>query len=165
MVADVMRTVDRRIIHAPPDVVYQLAADVERWPTLLSHYRWVTRESGEPLGAGTVEMAAWRPFGPLRWPTWWRSAMATDPVRHRITYQHIGGITTGMAVVWTINPTPDGWSDVTIVHEWNGPQWPVIGRLAARQIIGPVFVHGIASRTLAGLATAATARVDVGRAG
>jgi hypothetical protein len=44
---------------------------------------------------------------------------------------------------------------VRIVHVWNGPPWPVIGEIAARGIIGPVFVHGIASRTLAGLAHAA----------
>ena len=150
-----MRTVDRLIVRAAPDVVFQLAANVERWPALLSHYRRVTRESGEPLGAGTVEMAAWRPFGPLRWPTWWRSAMTTDPRHRRIGYQHIDGITTGMDVVWTIEPTPEGWSHVTIVHEWTGPRWPVIGRLAARWIIGPVFVHGIASRTLAGIERAA----------
>jgi hypothetical protein len=38
---------------------------------------------------------------------------------------------------------------------WNGPLWPVIGRFAATQVIAPVFVHGIASRTLAGLAAVA----------
>jgi hypothetical protein len=40
---------------------------------------------------------------------------------------------------------------VTIVHEWSGPGWPLIRRPAAAWVIGPVFVHGIASRTLAGL--------------
>jgi hypothetical protein len=40
---------------------------------------------------------------------------------------------------------------VEIVHEWAGPRWPLIGRLAADVVIGPVFVHGIASRTLDGL--------------
>lgn len=153
-----MLTTDRLLIHAPPDVVYELAAHIERWPAVLPHYRWVTRASGEPLGGGSVEMAAWRPFGPVRWPTWWRSAMATDRLRRRITYQHIAGITTGMAVLWTIDLTPEGWSNVTIVHAWDGPPWPVIGRLAAQWIIGPVFVHGIASRTLAGIARAVEGR-------
>ena len=40
----------------------------------------------------------------------------------------------------------------SIVHEWNGPAWPLIGRPAAQWVIGPVFIHGIASRTLAGIA-------------
>jgi hypothetical protein len=43
------------------------------------------------------------------------------------------------------------------VHSWNGPEWPVVGGIAAANIIGPVFVHGIASRTLEGLAMFAEA--------
>jgi Polyketide cyclase / dehydrase and lipid transport len=152
-----MITIDRSIIKAAPDVVWPLAVQIEQWPRLLSHYRWVTRQSGVTGGGGIVEMAAWRPFGAWRWPTWWRSEMTTDAALHRITYRHIGGITTGMDVLWTINPTPEGWSDVTIVHEWSGPRWPVIGGVAAEMVIGPVFVHGIASRTLAGIANAAEA--------
>jgi hypothetical protein len=38
---------------------------------------------------------------------------------------------------------------------WDGPAWPVIGPFAATNVIGPVFVHGIASRTLAGLGAVA----------
>ena len=152
-----MKTIDRTIIKAAPEIVWPFAAQIERWPEWLSHYRWVTRQSGMAGGAGVVEMAAWRPFGALRWPTWWRSEMTTDAARRRITYRHIAGITTGMDVLWTINPTPEGWSDVTIVHEWSGPRWPVIGGFAAEMVIGPVFVHGIASRTLAGIAIAAEA--------
>jgi hypothetical protein len=146
-----MRTVDRRIIRAVAGAVYAHASAVENWPRILSHYRRVTRESGEPGGAGVVRMAAYRPFGPLRWPVWWKSAMTTDPERFEIGYRHIGGITKGMDVLWRIDPTPEGWSDVTIVHEWDGPRWPIIGPAAARIVIGPVFVHGIASRTLAGI--------------
>jgi len=41
--------------------------------------------------------------------------------------------------------------DVEVVHTWDGPAWPLIGRLAADLVIGPVFIHGIASRTLAGI--------------
>ena len=153
-----MVTIDRTIIHAAPDVVWPFAAHIERWPEWLSHYRYVTRQTGTPCGNGIVEMAAWRPFGPMQWPTWWRSEMTTDPVRHRITYRHIAGITTGMDVLWTINPTPEGWSDVTIVHEWQGPKWPLIGGFAAKLVIGPVFVHGIASRTLTGIGDAVVSR-------
>jgi len=154
-----MKTVDHLVVHAPPAVVWRHAVDVEQWPVILSHYRWVTRVEGTRGQAGVVEMAAWRPFGPLRWPTWWRSAMGVDAPRHRITYRHIGGITTGMDVLWTIDPTPEGWSNVTIVHEWDGPGWPLIGRAAAAGVIGPVFIHGIASRTLAGIATVAETEV------
>lgn len=151
-----MRTVDRALVAAPPAVVWPHAVLVERWPEILPHYRWVTRHAGAAGGDGVVEMAAYRPFGgPLQWPTWWKSEMWVEPDRHVIRYRHVGGITTGMDVAWRLVATPDGGTEVTIVHEWDGPPWPLIRRIAAEGVIGPVFVHGIASRTLAGVARAA----------
>lgn len=100
---------------------------------------------------GVVEMSANRPFGPLDWPTWWVSEMWIEPSARRVRYRHIRGITRGMDVIWSVEPERDGTS-ATIVHEWNGPAWPLIRRPAAEWVIGPVFVHGIASRTLAGIA-------------
>ncbi len=147
-----MRTVDQRVIRATPDVVWPHAVHVERWPEILPHYRAVTRRRGEPGGDGLVDMSAWRPFGPLQWPTWWSSEMQVDATRREIRYRHVAGITTGMDVLWTIQPTDLGGSDVTIVHTWDGPPWPLVRRPAAEWVIGPVFVHGIASRTLAGIA-------------
>jgi hypothetical protein len=44
---------------------------------------------------------------------------------------------------------------VTVVHDWAGPAWGPLGALAAWLVIGPVFIHGIASRTLAGIKRAA----------
>lgn len=150
-----MRTVDRCLVRAAPAIVWPHASQVERWPAILPHYRWVTRVEGPTGGDGVVEMAAWRPFGPVGWPTWWRSRMWVDETRRQVRYRHIGGVTTGMDVLWTIEPTDEGWSDVTIIHEWNGPAWGPLRRPAAEWVIGPVFVHGIASRTLGGVARAA----------
>jgi hypothetical protein len=59
-----------------------------------------------------------------------------------------------MDVEWTFEPVADG-THVRILHVWDGPRWPLIGPFAATGVIGPVFVHGIASRTLHGLARAA----------
>jgi hypothetical protein len=106
-------------------------------------------------GGGVVEMAAWRPFGPLRWPTWWLSAMAVDDAAPAVRFRHVAGVTAGMEVEWSFRPAPDGATAVRIVHAWDGPRWPLVGRFAAVRVIGPVFVHGIASRTLAGLAAVA----------
>src|ERR1051325_9306970 len=64
-----MVTSDGVVIRAPVDRVLDLAMDVERWPDILAHYRWV-RFLERRNGGGTVEMAAWRPFGPVRYPTW-----------------------------------------------------------------------------------------------
>jgi ribosome-associated toxin RatA of RatAB toxin-antitoxin module len=144
-----VRTVDRAGIAAPIDRVFRVAADVERWPEFLPHYRWVHMHQRRDTG-GRVEMAAWRPFGVFKYPTWWLSEMEVVPEYHEVRYRHVGGITRGMDVVWRLEDQGDR-VEVTIVHEWAGPQWPLIGRIAADWVIGPVFIHGIASRTLAGV--------------
>jgi uncharacterized membrane protein len=140
-----VRTVDRIHVRAPLERVFEAASAVERWPNLLPHYRWVRRLEGN-----LVEMAAWRPFGPLKYPTWWVSEMTLDRAAGEIRYLHVRGITRGMEVVWRLVREGDGVA-VEIVHTWTGPSWPLIGRLAADLVIGPVFIHGIASRTLAGI--------------
>ena len=144
-----MRTVDRAFIAAGADRVQAVAAQVEAWPEFLPHYRWV-RFHERHEGGGRVEMSAWRHFGPMGWPTWWMSDMWTTPGEYGVRYRHIRGITSGMDVEWRIAPHRNGTS-VEIVHEWTGPRWPLIGRFAARAVIGPVFIHHIASRTLAGV--------------
>ncbi len=150
-----MITVDERRIAAPPARVFELAQDVVRWPAILPHYRWVRMLERRPDG-GVVEMSANRPFGPLDWPTWWVSEMWIDPGKLEVRYRHIRGITRGMDVVWRIVADGSG-THVTIVHAWTGPGWPLISWIAANGVIGPVFVHGIASRTLAAIARAAEA--------
>jgi hypothetical protein len=80
--------------------------------------------------------------------------MSIDPKKPAIRFRHIGGITKGMDVEWTFSRAAGG-TQVRILHVWDGPNWPVIGMLAATLVIGPVFIHGIASRTLAGLAAVA----------
>ena len=146
-----MCTIDERIVRSDLSTIFALARDVEIWPRYLSHYRFVRFNEHATDGGGIVEMAADRPFGPLRWPTWWKSEMSVDSTAPAVRFRHIGGITTGMDVEWTFTETPLG-TQVRIVHLWDGPSWPLVRTIAARRIIGPVFVHGIASRTLAGLA-------------
>ena len=146
-----MRTVDRIRIDAPLERVFAAASAVERWPAILSHYRWVRRTDGN-----LVEMAAWRPFGPVKYPTWWVSEMTLDRAAGEIRYRHVRGITRGMDVVWRLEQEGEGVA-VEIVHTWAGPRWPYIGGLAADLVIGPVFIHGIASRTLAGIKRAVEA--------
>jgi ribosome-associated toxin RatA of RatAB toxin-antitoxin module len=150
-----MITVDRRRVRASAARVLAHAADVERWPEWLPHYRWVRFHERRPDG-GLVEMAAWRPFGLFNYPTWWMSEMTIERDAPRIRYRHVRGITVGMDVAWEFSPDADG-VEVTITHRWDGPAWPLIRRPAAEWVIGPVFVHGIASRTLAGIARAAEA--------
>jgi ribosome-associated toxin RatA of RatAB toxin-antitoxin module len=149
-----MRVVDTLWVPVSPERVFRHAADVERWPEILPHYRWVRMRERRPDGSGVVEMAAYRPFGPFNWPTWWTSEMWVDSERREVRYRHVAGVTRGMDVLWTVEPEGTG-TRATIVHQWTGPGWPVIGGIAAAWVIGPVFVSGIATRTLAGIGRAA----------
>ena len=66
-----MRTVDEQRTQAPPDICFQVAADVEGWPDILPHYRWVKFQRKDGFASGIVEMAAWRNFPGIPYPTWW----------------------------------------------------------------------------------------------
>jgi len=137
------------MVNAPLAAVYDAASNVERWPELLPHYRWV-RVLERHDEWDLVEMAAWRPFGPLRYPTWWVSEMRRLPQEHLVQYRHVRGITSGMHVEWSMRQSGKA-VDVAIVHRWSGPPWPLVGSVFASAIVGPVFIRGIASRTLAGI--------------
>ncbi len=149
-----METVDELHVNAPWRVMFDLARNVEEWPTHLAHYRYVRFRARATDGGGVVEMAADRPFGPVGWPTWWLSEMSVDEGAPSIRFRHIGGITRGMDVEWSFRTVSSG-TLVRILHVWDGPRIPFIGIPAATFVIGPVFIHGIASRTLAGLAAVA----------
>lgn len=154
-----MTTVDERIIAAPPDLCFHVAADVERWPEILPHYRNVFFHRKDGFGTGRVEMSAWRDFaGPLRYPTWWVSDMHVAPDEPAIYFVHVDGITRRMDVKWSFQVHERG-THVRITHAWDGPRWPLIGGLAWKLVIGPHFVSFIASRTLAGVAREAERRV------
>src|SRR3954453_7366695 len=131
------------IMHGPLPRIVELAADVERWPEILPHYRWVTLLAGGG-DRKVVEMAARRDRIPVRW----RAVQEID--RHGatpvITYRHVWGITRGMDVAWTFAERRDG-VNVAIRHDFT-PPWPVIGNVIASTIIGPHFVDYIAGRTL-----------------
>ena len=161
-----MYTVDETVMRAPVEACFNAGADVERWPERLPHYRWVRFQRKDGFGTGLVEMAARRAFGPLQYPVWWVSEMHLDPSRPAVIYRHVDGITTGMDVEWTFEDVGGGNTRVRIVHDWKqGPRWPLPGvgrRAVADAVIGPVFVHGIASRTLAGLGAAAERRARDG---
>jgi ribosome-associated toxin RatA of RatAB toxin-antitoxin module len=158
-----MATVDEQLVRSPLTTIFELAKNVEAWPEHLRHYRYVRFRERQRDGGGIVEMSANRPFAvpftPLRvdWPTWWLSEMSVNEHAPAIRFRHVAGITKRMDVEWTFTPTPGG-IHVRILHVWNGLAVPLLGIWAAVHVIGPVFIHGIASRTLAGLAAAAERR-------
>jgi ribosome-associated toxin RatA of RatAB toxin-antitoxin module len=124
------------------DRIYQLAADIQDWPTLLPHYRYM-----RVLERSDTHKIA--DFGASRdgFPCRWRARQELFPNEGRITYQHIGGITKGMWVEWRLEKRDDRVR-VTIDHKLSYPV-PLLGPLFARFIVGNLFIHNIAGKTLA----------------
>lgn len=135
-----MRSRIHELMHAPFERVFALAADVERWPELLPHYRYVRRLPD--TAERHFEMGARR--GPI--PVRWRAIQRPLPAERRIEFVHTGGVTRGMEVAWRFEERGDGL-DVSIEHELE-LAWPLIGGFAASRVIGPQFIEAIAGRTL-----------------
>jgi ribosome-associated toxin RatA of RatAB toxin-antitoxin module len=134
-------------IDATPELVFALAHDVERWSDLLPHYvRSRARDRGTP-DRPVVEFVARRPLVPalgLGLPVAWRSRTWNEPETLRLRFEHVGGPTGGMSVVWDIaRRGPGDHCRVTISHDFS-PAVPGLARLVDR-----FFTRPIAGRTLA----------------
>ncbi len=136
-----MRTVDEILVRADTDTVFGLAADLQRWPDILPHYRWV-KVLSERDGQREVEMAARRGQIPVQWT----AVQTVFPDQHRIHYSHTGGATRGMEVEWSLTRAGE-LVRATIVHELD-LKAPIVRTSLGRWIVGRFFVHYIAGRTL-----------------
>lgn len=134
-----MRSRLHLVMQAPIERIFPLAAEVERWPEILPHYRYVRRIPGAER---RFAMGARR--GPL--PVRWEAIQRPLPAERRIEFIHTGGVTTGMQVAWRFEEA-GGATDVSIEHRLE-LSWPLIGEWAARWVIGPQFIEAIARRTL-----------------
>jgi hypothetical protein len=140
-----MQTLNTIRIEAPWRKVYAAAAEIERWPELLTHYRWVRVLSGK-APKRIVDMAAFRTGFPCRWV----SLQQLYPSRKRVYYFHQRSLfTQGMVVWWILKPHGARATDITLTHDM-----PARGPLRTwfdQRIVGDLFVHHIAGKTLAGL--------------
>lgn len=136
-------------MRAPFERVFALAAEVERWPEILPHYRFV-RAVPDPNGERRFAMGARR--GPI--PVRWEAIQRPKPGARTIEFVHTGGVTRGMWVAWRFEERPDGVLDVSIEHRLE-LGWPLIGGFAADRVIGPHFIEPIAGRTLRTIRTLA----------
>jgi ribosome-associated toxin RatA of RatAB toxin-antitoxin module len=136
-----VNSVMRIHIDAPLERIFDLAAEVERWPERLPHYRYV-RRLPSANGERRFAMGARRGRIPVRWEAIERPL----PDERRIEFTHTGGVTRGMEVAWRFDPRDGGWL-VSIEHELD-LGWPLVGGWAAEHVIGPQFVEAIAKRTL-----------------
>jgi uncharacterized membrane protein len=128
-------------VQAPVERIFPLAADVERWPEILPHYRYV-RPVPDPNGERRFAMGARR--GPI--PVRWEAIQRPLPDERRIEFVHTGGVTRGMWVAWRFAPH-NGATDVSIEHRLS-LDWPILGGFAADHVIGPQFIEAIAGRTM-----------------
>jgi hypothetical protein len=138
-------------IDAPLERIFPLAAEIERWPERLPHYRYV-RRVGTGNGERRFAMGARR--GPI--PVRWEAVQRPLPDQRRIEFTHTGGLTRGMEVAWRFEPENGGW-DVSIEHQLD-LGWPLVGGFAASRVIGPQFIDAIAGRTLQRVKALAEAR-------
>jgi len=129
-------------ISAPYERVFELAAEIERWPERLPHYRYVRRVAGASPDERRFAMGARRGLLPVRW----QAVQTPLPDERRIDFLHVGGVTRGMRVAWRFRDR-DGGQEVGIEHELD-LGWPLIGSFAASRVIGPIFIEPIARRTL-----------------
>jgi ribosome-associated toxin RatA of RatAB toxin-antitoxin module len=127
------------LIRAPFLAIFAATSDLEHWPTVLPHYRWVRvlERNGSSM---TVQMAARRGWLPIHWT----SRYEADTGARELRFHHLKAFTRGMDVKWTFSQTDEGVL-VRISHELPG-RW--YDRLLARHFIEP-----IASRTLAAFKT------------
>jgi ribosome-associated toxin RatA of RatAB toxin-antitoxin module len=128
------------VMHAPKMAVFETAANLELWPKILPHYRYI-RFLERGVNRNLVVMAARRSGIPISWT----SEQIIDRDKCEIHFHHLKAWTKGMRVVWTFSDTHDGVL-VAISHDlrFRVPALaPIVGPL-----IGDFFVHNVASKTL-----------------
>jgi ribosome-associated toxin RatA of RatAB toxin-antitoxin module len=148
-------------VAAPPELVFDLAHDVERWERLLPHYVRSRARERRPDGSLVADFVARRPliaFLGLGLPVAWRSRTWSEPETRRLRFVHVAGATRGMDVTWRIEPATGGCR-VDIEHEF-APRWPVFATVVDRW-----FTRPIAGRTLATFKALAEALTEVERSG
>jgi ribosome-associated toxin RatA of RatAB toxin-antitoxin module len=127
-------------MQAPKMSIFETAANLELWPKILPHYRYIRYLEKSP-NRNVVVMAARRSGIPISWT----SEQIIDRHNCEVHFNHLKAFTKGMHVVWTFDETPKGIL-VKITHEL---QFRVKGlALLADKIIGGFFIHNIANKTL-----------------
>ena len=102
-------------IAAPSRARLDLVADLERWPERLPHYRYV-RVLARSGGVTRARMSARR--GPI--PVFWEAEQVPDRAGRTIRFHHVGGVTRGMDVLWTLTPEMESGREGTraaITHD------------------------------------------------
>jgi ribosome-associated toxin RatA of RatAB toxin-antitoxin module len=135
-----MHQVNSIVMRAPKQRIFETAADLEKWPTFLPHYRFIQYYERGPE-RNVVRMAARRDFIPISWV----SEEIIDRSKLEVRFRHLQAWTKGMEVVWTFAETDEGIC-VSISHDLRF-RVPALAPLA-EPIIGDFFIGHIANQTL-----------------
>ena len=127
-------------MRAPKMSIFETAADLELWPKILPHYRYIRFLERSPK-RNVVVMAAKRSGIPIAWT----SEQIIDREKTEVHFHHLKAFTKGMHVVWTFEEKPDGVL-VKIRHDLDF-RMKILAPLADK-IIGDFFIHNIANKTL-----------------
>jgi ribosome-associated toxin RatA of RatAB toxin-antitoxin module len=128
------------IMQAPKMSIFETAANLELWPKILPHYRYIRYLERSP-NRNVVVMAARRSGIPIKWT----SEQIIDRDRVEVHFHHLKAFSKGMRVVWTFEERPEGVL-VTIVHDMHF-RIPALAPIA-EPIIGDFFTHNVANKTL-----------------
>jgi ribosome-associated toxin RatA of RatAB toxin-antitoxin module len=156
-----MRSVIGIDVAAPPELVFDLARDVERWERLLPHYVRSRARERRADGSLIADFVARRPLIAvlgLGLPVAWRSRTWSEPATRQLRFVHVAGATSGMDVTWHVEPAAGGCR-VDIVHDF-APRLAVLATVVDRW-----FTRPIASRTLETFKALAEALVEVEQSG
>ena len=135
-----MHTGNSIIIHASKQAIFETAANLELWPRILPHYRYIRYLERGPE-RNLVVMAARRAGIPISWT----SEQIIDRSRCEIHFHHLKAWTKGMHVVWTFRETPAGVV-VEIIHDLRF-RIRALARIV-EPVIGNGFIHPVATQTL-----------------
>jgi ribosome-associated toxin RatA of RatAB toxin-antitoxin module len=127
-------------MHAPRLAIFETAANLELWPRILPHYRYI-HYLARGQDRNIVIMAAVRSGIPIKWT----SEQIIDRERVEVRFNHLKAFTKGMHVVWTFTETPQGVV-VEIVHDLQF-RIPFLAPIADR-VIGDFFTGNVANKTL-----------------
>jgi ribosome-associated toxin RatA of RatAB toxin-antitoxin module len=128
------------IMRAPKTPIFQTAANLELWPKILPHYRYIRYLERSP-NRNVVVMAATRSGIPISWT----SEQIIDRDKVEVRFNHLKAFTKGMRVVWTFEEMADGVL-VKISHDLQfriSILAPIVDL-----IIGDFFIRSVANKTL-----------------
>jgi ribosome-associated toxin RatA of RatAB toxin-antitoxin module len=135
-----MHKTNSLLMQAPKMSIFETAANLELWPKILPHYRYI-RFLERGSNRNVVVMAAVRSGIPISWT----SEQIIDRERCEIHFRHVKAWTKGMHVVWTFTDTQQGVL-VQISHDLQF-RVPALSPIVD-PIIGSFFIHNVANKTL-----------------